>query len=235
MNHTLSKVWGYRWVLRSLFSTLRFNFHYLPLRQAVKLPILLYKPRFVAMKGKVRINAPVRFGMIQMGCDRVHIYSNTGVSWENKGGTVCFNGRAAFGNDTFLSFGSEADVEFGDDVSASAGMKFVSVKRVQIGNKVAFGWGCLLTDTNFHPIIRMRDGSFAPPTREIVIGDNCWFASKCNILPGVTVPERCIFGICTTVSHGAPMTSYRVHRPGGGIEVGHTDVYRDIHGPNDHA
>lgn len=42
-------------VLRYLPQTLWFNFHYLPWRQAVRLPILLYKPRFVDVKGTVKI------------------------------------------------------------------------------------------------------------------------------------------------------------------------------------
>lgn len=41
--------------LRYIVPTLYFNFHYLPWRQAIKLPIVLYKPHLLACKGKVRI------------------------------------------------------------------------------------------------------------------------------------------------------------------------------------
>ena len=48
--------------------TIYFNFHYLPFGQAIKLPIILRKPRFVRLKGKVSIeNDNVRFGMIVLG------------------------------------------------------------------------------------------------------------------------------------------------------------------------
>lgn len=39
------------------------NFHYLPFKQAIKFPILVKKGHFYEMKGKVIIDAPVRFGM----------------------------------------------------------------------------------------------------------------------------------------------------------------------------
>lgn len=42
-------------VLRYIFPTVYFNFHYLPFKQAIKLPIVFYKPHFGMLKGKVLI------------------------------------------------------------------------------------------------------------------------------------------------------------------------------------
>lgn len=42
-------------MLRSVLSSIYFNFHYLPFRQAMRLPILLYKPKLLKMKGNVKI------------------------------------------------------------------------------------------------------------------------------------------------------------------------------------
>ena len=53
----LSKIWKNRKVFRSILPTIYFNFHYLPFNQAIKLPILLYKPKFYDLKGTVEINA----------------------------------------------------------------------------------------------------------------------------------------------------------------------------------
>lgn len=38
----LKNLWNKRWMLRSILYSLYFNFHYLPLKQAIKLPIILY-------------------------------------------------------------------------------------------------------------------------------------------------------------------------------------------------
>ncbi len=42
--------------------TVWFNFRYLPLRQAVRLPILLRKPRLLRCGGRIRIEGPVHTG-----------------------------------------------------------------------------------------------------------------------------------------------------------------------------
>lgn len=44
-------------LLRAIISSLYFNFKYLPFNQALKLPILLYKPYFKELKGKVVIDS----------------------------------------------------------------------------------------------------------------------------------------------------------------------------------
>ena len=55
-------------LLRAIISSLYFNFKYLPFNQALKLPILLYKPYFKELKGKVVIDSSnIYFGMIRMG------------------------------------------------------------------------------------------------------------------------------------------------------------------------
>ena len=51
----ISKIKSKKWVLRSVIPTIYFNFHYLPFKQAIKLPIFLYKPHLKLMKGTVTI------------------------------------------------------------------------------------------------------------------------------------------------------------------------------------
>lgn len=49
----IAKFWKYRHVLRYIHKTIYFNFRSLPFRQAVKLPIWLYRPDIVSCKGNV--------------------------------------------------------------------------------------------------------------------------------------------------------------------------------------
>ena len=66
------------WIHKSIY----FNFHYLPFEQAVKLPILLYKPHFIKLKGNVIIESDkVSFGMIKMGIS-IEIGDNTVIAYE---------------------------------------------------------------------------------------------------------------------------------------------------------
>lgn len=55
MMNILTKLWNNRRILRSILPTIYFNFHYLSFNEAIRLPILLYKPRLLKMKGNVKI------------------------------------------------------------------------------------------------------------------------------------------------------------------------------------
>lgn len=81
--------------LRYIVPTLYFNFHYLPFRQAIRLPIVLYKPHLLKCKGKIKLepeDGRIWHGMIQLGFLSASIYPNNGITWENKGGTVVTRG-----------------------------------------------------------------------------------------------------------------------------------------------
>lgn len=229
----LNKLWSSRWMVRSIIPTIYFNFHYLPCSQAIHLPILLYKPHLLAMKGKIVIEGKVRFGMIKIGHRQVSIFPNSGMTWEDKGATITFKDRAWIGNDVYFSFDKGANVEIGDGFAVTAGLKFVSVDGVKIGHDVSLGWGCLLTDTNFHPLIDRMTGKMSSPNHKIEIGDYNWFAAKCNIMPGVKTPERCIFSIGMNVTRNLDFKPYRVHRIEENLIHSSSEVYRDINGPLD--
>lgn len=86
----LKRVWRGRRILRYILHSVFFNFHYLPFHEAVKLPILLYKPKLLKLKGTIKIKQEdkIGFGMIRLGFPEVSLYPNTGIVFENYGGTV---------------------------------------------------------------------------------------------------------------------------------------------------
>lgn len=53
----ISKIKSRIWVISSIIPTIYFNFHYLPFKQAIKLPILLCKPTLLRCEGQVIINS----------------------------------------------------------------------------------------------------------------------------------------------------------------------------------
>jgi acetyltransferase-like isoleucine patch superfamily enzyme len=199
--------------LRYILPTLYFNFHYLPFRQAVRLPIVLYKPHLVKCKGRVvlsPVDGRIRHGMVQMGFYITKVYPNSGVMWENNGGTVVFRGSVIMGNDTYLSFGESTTADFGDDFRSSAAMKIVSTKGIAFGAHDRVGWGCLFLDSNMHPLYDMEKKENLPDGGPIAIGEYNWFAADCKIMHSVTTPERCIFGMGTTVTRGCVKKPYCV-------------------------
>lgn len=71
--------------IRSKLWTIYFNFHYLPFKQAIRLPIVLHKPNFVKLNGTIRIEGPVTKGMIELGRHLNILYPDNGITFENLG------------------------------------------------------------------------------------------------------------------------------------------------------
>lgn len=170
-------MWSKRWILRNLFQTIWFNFYYLPLKQAIKLPILLYKPKLLKCKGSVRIcNKEIKTGMIVLGYYRVSLYPNNGLVFENNGGSITFHGKCFIGNDSKISVGETGNINFGDCFSSTASLKIISYIGITLGNNVSCGWECLIVDTDFHQMKYVECSDMPPSFGRIRIGNNCWLA-----------------------------------------------------------
>ena len=205
-----------------------FNFYYLPFSQAIKLPILLYKPKFINLKGKILIDSKnVRFGMIRMGFRLCGIYPNTGITWQNNGGLVIFRGSALIGNDSYLVFGKKTIVDFGDDFRNTACLKLISYRGIKFGKGTRIGWENLIMDTNFHPLYDIVKKEFKRASGKIEIGDYNWFGTQCKIMHSTITPERCIFGMNTVVTRNCIKKAYCV-MGGGTCKILSENVMRDL-------
>lgn len=223
----LYKIWKSREILRSILPTIYFNFHYLPLFQAIRLPILLYKPRFRRCKGSIQINGEIKFGMIRLGFDNVGIFPSSGISWENNGGKIIFEGKTQIGNNSFLSFGPNTQVFFGKDFVATTSLKLVSWEGIDFGSHTSIGWDCLFMDTSFHPLYDMANKKYKPACGKIIIGEYNWFATKCVVMPSTITPERCIFGMNTIITKSCVKEPYCI-MGGSPVRILSRNVMRDF-------
>ena len=180
-----------RWALRSIGKTIFFNFHYLPFCQAIRLPIILYKPRLTKLKGKIIIEGGVRTGMVWLGPNRVSIYPNTGINYENNGGTIVFRGHCIIGNNSSLSLGQGSKLIFGSNFHATSSFRLACYNYIEFGNKVLFGWECIVVDTDFHKLEfmnREHNKGYGP----IIIGNGNWICLRCSILKNTILPDSCV-------------------------------------------
>lgn len=203
------------------------NFHYLPFKQAIKFPILVKKGHFYEMKGKVIIDAPIKFGMIKLGFFGGHMYPNNGIHWTQQGGTIIFKGNCKISNNSFIVQGKDSIIIFGDDFLATTSVKIISFKHIEFGKSTRVGWDSLFMDTNFHPLYDMKKERFKKAYGSIIIGDYNWFGTQCKVMHSVITPERCIFGMGSMVTKGGQYESYCVHG-GSPIRVLSRDVMRII-------
>lgn len=205
--------------------TLYFNFHYLPLKQAIKLPILLYKPKFRRMRGKIVIKGPITPGMIQLGFNQVSIYPNSGIMWENSG-SVIFEGHAAIGNNSNITTSKNGILTFGSGFRCTTSLKLVCYNRVTFGNDVLIGWDCLISDTDFHSL-HLDNGGKTKGFGEISIGNNNWFAMQCLVLKGSKTPNYCTLAARTMINKDFTNEGERILLSGQPAKVSKRDIYHD--------
>jgi acetyltransferase-like isoleucine patch superfamily enzyme len=177
-----------------------FNFHYLPFKQAIKLPILLYKPKLLKCKGSITLKGNVRFGLVRLGFYIIPNYPNNGIVW-NCRGKVVFD-HCIIGNDSVIDVGEKGVLSFGDNFVTSASVRINCYKSITFGTHVGLSWGCSFVDTDFHQVKTINaDGSintskgYAP----IVIGDYNWIAMNTTVLKGTKTPHYCIVGANSTL------------------------------------
>lgn len=94
----------------------------------------------------------------------------------------------------------------GDNVGIS-GSTICATTSVTIGNNVLIGSGCLISDTDSHPIDwedRLYDRNEKTRKASIVIEDNAFIGARSIILKGVTIGEGAVVGAGSVVSKDVP-------------------------------
>lgn len=195
----LIKLWEIRAFLLYMPISLFFCLKYLPFKQAIKLPIWLYKPRFVSLKGNITIDNSlmgVRTGMIRLGGNRVFTYPNNGVALEILRDIV-FRGKCIIGNNCNISVGTKGHLLMGNNVMASAAVTIICHHKVQIGDNVLIGWETKIMDTDFHQLKSEPTIPVPKAYNPVKIGDGTWLATQCLVLQGSEIPNNCVLGACS--------------------------------------
>ncbi len=206
----LRKAGKYFWVLRFLPQIIYFNFKMLPFKQAIWLPIWLYKPKFKRLSGGGIFDVPnneIRPGLVKIGVNSVSIYPNSGCTIECRGNIV-FKGKASLGNNTFISVGEKGRLTFGKSFVSSASSKFVCYHSITFGDNVLVGWDCMFLDTDFHSLTRM-DGCHNRGYAPIEIGEEVWLGFGCKVFKRTSIPAKCVVAANTIIEEklDVPMCS----------------------------
>ena len=101
---------------------------------------------------------------------------------------------------------SKSKIEIGNNVGIS-GSTINATKSITIGNNVLIGSGCLITDTDSHPLHwedRLKNDNAKTKSAPIRIEDNVFIGARSIILKGVTIGEGSVVGAGSVVSQDVP-------------------------------
>lgn len=207
LSSIIKNIFSKLWVLRSLPKTIYFNFHYLPFRQAVKLPILLYRPHFQTLGGSVKIESNnIKRGMICLGVYDVNIYPNNGIMLDIRG-SITFKGSCRIGNASYIT-SNGGNIVIGDNFHATTSLRLINYDRIIIGDNVLFGWNCMVCDNDFHKVIDITNGHEFPVKGEINIGNNVWIANGCHIMKKSSIPSNTVISARSLVNKNLETPEY---------------------------
>lgn len=185
--------------LLGLPKTLLFNFRYLPLRDAVKLPFTVsHRVWLMELSGRVSISGEVRPGMIEIGFGEVGIFDQhrSRTIWQVSG-EVLFKGPARIGHGSRLSVAGR--LELGKNFKITAESAVVAAKEVRIGDDVLFSWDVLVLDTDFHQVLDAQ-GRHINPDAPVVIGNKVWVGCRSLLLKGIRVADGVVIAAGSVLS-----------------------------------
>lgn len=186
--YTFSLIKIYFWYL---IPTIYFNFRYLPLKQALRFPIMLYKPHFVKLKGKVIIYASkIRPGMIQMGRLYNTCNPDNGISLDIDG-TIIFKGKAVFSNDSYIMIRDGGVLTLGKDIDCNCKIK--CAQSIEIGDETWIAYDSMIMDSDWHALTDMTTGKLLKKTAPVKIGKHNFISYKCIVTKGARTPNDATF------------------------------------------
>lgn len=186
-----------------------FNFHYLPWRQAVRLPIWIsHATRLEAMQGKIVLPLQIRSGMIRFGLNR-NVVSGASASkplWlATAGSEIHFLGPAAFDLSPSLVI-EGGKLVVGDQFQANARFSLFCRNCVELGSSSIAAWDVTIMDHDFHRIVEPETHKQLNEPRPVRIGTQVWIGQGTLILKGVEVEPNCIVAARSTLTRSVPGT-----------------------------
>lgn len=177
-------IWLYNFTI-----SLWFNFAMLPLRQAVKMPIWLDRPKFVRLERMCKtchiiIEAEtINFAMIKLGIKYNSWNPYRGITLQLYGDIV-FKGKAVIGNSSTIYVANDSKLIFGENFIAASGFIVGCQKMISFGKDDLIGWNCSFFDTDFHHLTNHETGMIYEKKGPIFIGNNNWIGCNTSVFKG---------------------------------------------------
>ena len=172
----------------NLYQTLLANLLLLPIKEAIKFPILIYgKCRKKDMYGKVIFHSPVHTGMLKIGI------SDPVRSFDSKS-FISICGILEIGDSVVLRKGisllikKNALLKLENDVYIGDNCTIIVADKIQIGRATRVGHNTTFMDTDFHSIINIKTREIKPNYASIYIGENNWIGGWCVVKKGTRTP-----------------------------------------------
>ncbi len=194
-------------VIKNLFwkinwaKTLWVNFKILPLKSAIKCPIVIAYNTRIKNLGKIVFTNKIYPGMISLGVIRIGAFeTNANPLIFNNRGTIEISGRFKIHPGAVFCVIKGASVKIGNHVGIGAHSKVICRKLIILGDNVRCSWNSQILDSDFHFLYNIEKEKYYPRTKEINIGSNVFIGNGCTVGKGTVLPDGCVVSCMSKVS-----------------------------------
>ena len=184
------------------FLTIYINFKFLPLNQAIKLPIYIYsKTKFLTFKGKIIINdKEVKYGMIKIGQSNDSPCSSGGGTEIINYATIKFNGKANIGCGCRILVYNKGELVFGKNFRMNNQNLIGCCNKITFGEFVNIAHQTQIFDTDFHFLYNIGSNSTKNNNMPVYIGNYSWIGNRVTIMKGTKIPDYSIIASNTLLN-----------------------------------
>ena len=192
-------------MLLNILYSVYFNFKYLPLKTALKMPILINHNVNIRKlnRGNLLINNMTpTLGMIRFGIDKGSfcLAKKQSSIYVEDDCELIFNGRCSIDGGFSLTINMKGKISIGHNVHFNANAIISSSSLIKVDDNVGTGWDCTLINWDGHDIIDIETQNVINLPRPIIINKNCWIGAKVTIMKGV------VLSMNTIVPYGSILT-----------------------------
>ena len=208
----------------SLLKSLIFNFRILPFKDAVKLPVLLFRNTHIgSVKGRIEIAAPIKHGMIKIGrCNICGMEkSPTTLSVD---GVLRFNGKATIGSGSVIWVNKTGELIIGKNFRITGRTSIYCRKKITFGDNNLISWDNLFMDSDQHDILD-ENGNILNPDKEINIGSSVWFGCRCTVLKGCSIADNSVIASGSILTHSFSEPNSIIGGSGSGQKVLRSGIF----------
>lgn len=178
----------------NLYKTLLFNFKFIPIKQAIRLPVIVSRKVVIdkRSKGKVIIPESLGWGKIRIG---FHVLNTSDFSFERSllkiDGTLIFKGSAFIAQGCRIDIKKQGKLVIGEGFNSTGKMEIVCYKNIDFNDDCVISWDTLFMDSDSHPITD-NTGKVINNNASISIGKHVWICCRSVILKGASVADNTV-------------------------------------------
>ena len=176
----------------NITKTLLINFAFLPFKQAVKLPIVIYGPcKIGSIMGQIKFLSPVRRGMLKIGLTHP-VRSYYSKSFVSIAGLIEVGERTILRKGINLEVGIAGHLVLKDFMSVGHNCTIICHQYIEIGEACSVGNNSYFIDSDFHHVINTKTRKVGVNHKPVILGPNCWIGGWCTIKKGTQLPKGTI-------------------------------------------